>query len=120
MTDQDLKPADENVHITKEAADKFKEALAARQDLRQDGGFRLSVMGGGCSGLQYDLDFEDKEREGDRIFEEYGMKIFVDSKSYPYVKGITIDYLNELNKTGFVFLNPNAKGGCGCGESFNV
>lgn len=120
MTDQSLKPVDENIHITKEAADKFKEALTARSDLPQNGGFRFSVTGGGCSGLQYDLDFEDKEGEGDRIFEEYGVKIYVDPKSYPYVKGITIDYANELNKTGFIFNNPNAKGGCGCGESFNV
>ena len=120
MSDQNVKVADGNIHITEKAAKKFKEVLAARPDLPQNGGFRLGVYGGGCSGLQYDLDYENDEKEGDKIFEEYGVRIYIDPKSYPYLKGITIDYLDELNKTGFVFNNPNAAGGCGCGESFTV
>ena len=83
-------------------------------------GLRVSVVGGGCSGLSYKLDFSNEPKEGDKVFEQDGVKVFVDSKSYLFVKGLTLDYSGGLNGTGFGFHNPNAKKSCGCGSSFAV
>ncbi|MGM0478772.1 MAG: HesB/IscA family protein [Bacteroidota bacterium] len=86
-----------------------------------DGSFiRVGVQGGGCSGLMYDLDFDQEEREGDKIFEDNGVKIVVDKKSFLYLMGTTLDYSGGLNGKGFVFQNPNADRTCGCGESFSI
>ena len=82
-------------------------------------GVRLGVKGGGCSGLSYMLDFS-KEREGDNIIEQDGVKFYLDRKSTIYLKGIVLDYKEGLQGKGFVFTNPNATSTCGCGESFSV
>lgn len=81
---------------------------------------RVGVHGGGCSGLMYDLDFDHEEREGDKVFEDNGVKIVVDKKSFLYLVGTTLDYSGGLNGKGFVFSNPNADRTCGCGESFSI
>jgi iron-sulfur cluster assembly protein len=83
-------------------------------------GLRVGVRGGGCSGFTYFLEFEDEIEAKDRELESHGVKIIVDSKSYLYLMGIEIDYLDNLNGAGFKFNNPNAKRTCGCGESFSV
>ena len=88
---------------------------------RPEGSFiRVGVEGGGCSGLSYMLEFDDKMREGDQAFEDKGIKIVVDRKSFLYLVGTELEYSGGLNGKGFVFKNPNASRTCGCGESFSV
>ena len=93
--------------------------------LMQDDGFdptndyvRVGVKSGGCSGLSYDLKFDKSQIEGDKLFEDNGVKIVVDTKSFLYLIGTTLEYSGGLNGAGFVFNNPNANRTCGCGESF--
>jgi iron-sulfur cluster assembly protein len=81
---------------------------------------RVGVKSGGCSGLSYDLDFDKNQVEGDKVFEDNGVKIIVDKKSFLYLVGTTLEYSGGLNGTGFVFNNPNANRTCGCGESFSL
>jgi iron-sulfur cluster assembly protein len=83
-------------------------------------GLRVAVVGGGCSGLSYKLDFQENPTPNDKVFEIEGIKIFIDPKSFLYVKGLTLDYSGGLNGTGFNFKNPNATKSCGCGTSFAV
>lgn len=81
---------------------------------------RVGVKSGGCSGLSYDLKFDRKQMESDKVFEDNGVKIIVDTKSFLYLIGTTLDYSGGLNGSGFVFNNPNANRTCGCGESFSL
>ena len=81
---------------------------------------RVGVDGGGCSGLSYKLEFDNQIKEGDQVFEDKGIKIAVDKKSFLYLIGTELDYVGGLNGKGFVFNNPNASRTCGCGESFGV
>lgn len=81
---------------------------------------RVSVKGGGCSGLMYDLSFADTTQEGDQIFEDNGVKVLVDKRSLLYLLGTTLEFSDGLNGKGFHFVNPNATRTCGCGESFAV
>lgn len=98
-----------------------KQAIRLMEDDGKPNAFiRVGVEGGGCSGLMYQLDFDNEEREGDQAFEDNGIKIVVDKKSYLYLIGTTLDYSGGLNGKGFVFVNPNADRTCGCGESFSI
>ena len=81
---------------------------------------RVGVKSGGCSGLSYDLKFDNSQLEDDKVFEDNGVKIIVDKKSFLYLIGTTLEYSGGLNGTGFVFNNPNANRTCGCGESFSL
>ncbi|MFD2725001.1 HesB/IscA family protein [Hyunsoonleella rubra] len=81
---------------------------------------RVGVKSGGCSGLSYDLKFDKEQQDGDKVFEDNGVKIIVDKKSFLYLIGTTLEYSGGLNGTGFVFNNPNANRTCGCGESFSL
>ena len=81
---------------------------------------RVGVKGGGCSGLSYDLSFDTEMKEDDKVFEDNGMKVVVDKKSFLYLIGTELDYSGGLNGKGFIFKNPNANRTCGCGESFAV
>lgn len=81
---------------------------------------RVGVEGGGCSGLSYKLEFDNQMKEGDQQFEDKGIKIVVDRKSFLYLVGTELEYTGGLNGKGFVFNNPNANRTCGCGESFSV
>ena len=96
-------------------------------ELMSDDGFnsvtdfvRVGVKSGGCSGLSYDLKFDKEQKEDDKVFEDNGVKIIVDKKSFLYLIGTTLEYSGGLNGAGFVFNNPNANRTCGCGESFTV
>ena len=98
-----------------------KQALRLMEDEGKEGLFiRVGVQGGGCSGLMYQLTFDNQDQEGDKSFEDNGIKVVVDKKSYLYLIGTTLDYSGGLNGKGFVFQNPNADRTCGCGESFSV
>lgn len=79
---------------------------------------RLGVIGGGCSGLSYKVDLAEEPQEKDRVFEKDGVRVFVDPKSYLYLAGVELDYVESLTQSGFRFNNPNAKAACGCGSSF--
>jgi iron-sulfur cluster assembly protein len=85
-----------------------------------DSFIRVGVEGGGCSGLSYKLEFDSQKKEGDQLFEDKGIKIVVDRKSFLYLVGTELEYTGGLNGKGFVFNNPNANRTCGCGESFSV
>ena len=82
--------------------------------------FRITVQGGGCSGLMYELTFDDQVKEDDKSFKDNGMQVVVDKKSFLYLIGTTLDFSGGLNGKGFVFTNPNADRTCGCGESFSL
>ena len=84
-----------------------------------DHGLRMQVVGGGCSGFQYNLGF-DEQHDGDKVFEQYGLKVFIDPRSTLYLAGSTLDYKDGLMESGFKITNPNARSECGCGESFSV
>ncbi len=94
--------------------------LIKNENRPEDTFIRVGVAGGGCSGLSYKLEFDTLLKEGDQIFEDKGIKIVVDKKSFLYLIGTELDYSGGLNGKGFVFNNPNASRTCGCGESFGV
>ena len=106
------------IEITNNAAEKIK-SLMSKQGIT-DGCLRVGVKGGGCSGLSYTFGWERVARLGDEVFESHGAKIFVDKKSYTFLKGTTLDYDTALLTRGFVFHNPNATQSCGCGSSFGA
>jgi len=105
------------VFITPAAVDAVKNAI--KQEGEEGDSLRISVVGGGCSGFQYGLDFEKEARMDDLTLEFGGLSVFVDPVSASHLKGTTIDYISGLNGTGFKFNNPNAKKTCGCGSSFS-
>jgi len=107
------------IQISETAARKIR-TLMAKQGI-SDGGLRVGVKGGGCSGLSYTFSWERIERLGDEVFEgPEGAKIFVDKKSLLFLNGTVLDYDTNLISKGFVFYNPNAKSTCGCGSSFGA
>ncbi len=87
---------------------------------KPDGGLRLGVKGGGCSGLSYFVDWADGPAKLDHVFEQDGARVFVDPKSLVFLQGTVLEWQQTLMQTGFVFRNPNVKSACGCGESFTV
>ena len=94
--------------------------LMSEDNQPADAFVRVGVEGGGCSGLMYKLEFDTEMKEGDQAFEDNGVKIVVDKKSYLYLVGTELDYSGGLNGNGFNFINPNASRTCGCGESFSI
>jgi iron-sulfur cluster assembly protein len=108
------------VQVTDKALDRIRAALAKEGISPTEGGLRLGVQGGGCSGLSYKLRFETRPEEHDRIFQYGDVRVFVDPKSFPYLRGMTLDYQESLIERGFVFVNPNASRTCGCGSSFTA
>ncbi len=94
--------------------------LKHESHLSDDYMLRVGVVGGGCSGLSYNMDFDNEMKPGDQQFEDKGWKILVDMKSFLYLCGTELDFSDGLNGKGFAFINPNASRSCGCGESFAV
>lgn len=104
--------------LTETAAEKARTLM--ERDGREQYALRLKVVGGGCSGLQYQLMFDDQVGELDQEEECHGLRVVVDPKSAVYVVGTTIDYIDDLSRSGFKIDNPNATNTCGCGDSFGV
>lgn len=104
----------------RESAKSEVKRLLAETEAGANAFIRVGVKGGGCSGLMYNLDFDTEMKEGDKAFEDNGIKIVVDKKSYLYLIGTELDYSGGLNGKGFSFVNPNANRTCGCGESFSI
>jgi iron-sulfur cluster insertion protein len=102
-----------------EAAAKKVETLRLEEG-KPEWGLRLRVVGGGCSGFSYELGWEDAAQEGDQVVEAGGVKVYVDPASVQYVGGAQIDYVDSLYGSGFSINNPNSKGSCGCGHSFQA
>jgi iron-sulfur cluster assembly protein len=107
------------ITVTDKAKQRITE-LRSEEQRPETHNIRVSVKGGGCSGLMYDLGFDDKINPADQVFEDKGVKILVDKKSLLYLLGTTLDFTDGLNGKGFQFINPNASRTCGCGESFSV
>ena len=112
--------AEKGLHVTESAVKRIRTAMAKEGISPNEGGLRLGVSGGGCSGMSYVLKFESHPRERDRIFEFDGVRVFIDPKSFVYLRGVTLDYEETLIRQGFNFINPNASRSCGCGTSFSV
>jgi iron-sulfur cluster assembly protein len=106
--------------ITAKAGGEVQKFMEAEGVSPAEGGLRVAVQPGGCSGFKYSLLIEDKPAEDDLILPQEGYKVFVDPFSAQYLSGITIDYVSSMQGSGFTFKNPNATGGCGCGSSFSA
>lgn len=121
-TQQDNSPeagsAAPGVKLTPRAVEAVRK-IHAKEGLGTDHGLRLSVVGGGCSGFQYAMNF-DTRKDGDIVTELEGINVFVDEVSLPYIAGTTLDYVEGLHNAGFRFENPRASRTCGCGSSFSV
>ena len=107
------------ISVTEKAKERIQQ-LRVEEGHSANHNIRVSVKGGGCSGLMYDLNFDDATNPADEVFEDKGIKILVDKKSLLYLLGTTLDFSDGLNGKGFQFINPNASRTCGCGESFSV
>ncbi len=112
-------PATVPVTITKKAVD-MVQITKEQEGIDPSSGLRIAVRGGGCSGFEYALDFEDEVRDTDLVYDQEGLKVIVDPVSARYLAGTEIDYSLGMSGAGFKFNNPNAVGTCGCGSSFTV
>jgi iron-sulfur cluster assembly protein len=105
------------VTLTPDAIAKVKAILSEQ---KEEAGLRIAVLGGGCSGFQYQMTLEKESKEDDKVIDMEGLKVFIDSRSMLYLSGTEVDYIDGENGSGFKFDNPNAKDACGCGESFEA
>ncbi len=105
------------ITLTAKAIEMVKDAI--EKEGLAGWGIRVGVVGGGCSGFQYSMDFEKEAKDGDLTFEQTGIQLFIDPMSSMYLQGVTIDYVVGLQGAGFKFTNPNARTTCGCGSSFS-
>lgn len=107
------------INLTDKGAEKVQEFLFTQEPSGTVSGLRVGVRGGGCSGFQYMLAF-DEQRDGDTVVESHGLRLLVDEPSLPYVRGSTVNYVESLQGAGFKVENPNVVAACGCGSSFRV
>ena len=107
------------VSLTPPAVEMVKR-IRAKEGLSEGHALRVAVVGGGCSGFSYQLDFDDKAQDGDEVLQFDGVQVRIDPTSAQYLRGIQIDYVSSLSGGGFKFSNPNAKHTCGCGSSFSA
>jgi iron-sulfur cluster assembly protein len=113
-------PAPGGLQVTASAVKRIRVILAKEGISPEEGGLRLGVKGGGCSGLSYSVGFDSHPRERDNIFTFEDVRVFIDPKSFVYLQGMTLDYEETLIRQGFNFINPNSARSCGCGTSFSV
>lgn len=116
---QQATPA-KGIVVTEKALDRIRSAMAKENISPEQGGLRVGVQGGGCSGLSYNIRFDSQPRDRDRIFQFGDVRIFIDPKSFIYLHGMTLDYEETLMHQGFAFKNPNSQKSCGCGTSFTA
>jgi len=107
------------IEVTPRAIARIRTAMEKEGISPEQGGLRLGVQGGGCSGLSYNIRFDTQPRERDRVYEYDGVRVFVDPKSFLYLHGMILDYEETLMRQGFNFINPNSTKSCGCGSSFS-
>jgi iron-sulfur cluster assembly protein len=107
------------IEVTPRAIARIRIAMVKEGISPEQGGLRLGVQGGGCSGLSYNIRFDTQPRERDRVYEYDGVRVFVDPKSFLYLHGMILDYEETLMRQGFNFINPNSTKSCGCGSSFS-
>lgn len=107
------------VTLTPKAADMVR-ITREQEGMDPSQGLRVAVRGGGCSGFEYALDFETEARSNDYVYDQHGLKLYVDAVSARYLEGTTVDYVLGMSGAGFKFINPKAAGTCGCGSSFTV
>jgi iron-sulfur cluster assembly accessory protein len=105
------------ITLTPDAISKVKSILTER---KEEAGLRIAVVGGGCSGFQYQMTLDKEPNSDDKVIDIDGLKVYVDTRSLLYLNGTKVDYVDGLNGSGFKFDNPNAKASCGCGESFDA
>ena len=117
---QSVAPAQKGIEVTERALKRIRSAMAKEGISAEQGGLRLGVQGGGCSGLSYNIRFDTQPRERDRVYTYDGVRIFVDPKSFIYLHGMVLDYQETLMQQGFHFVNPNSTKSCGCGSSFSA
>lgn len=108
----------DDIQITEKAANRVKAIL--KSEGKEDHALRISVIGGGCSGMSYNMSFDNEQGEFDKVFECQGVKVYCDLKSWLYLKGTTVDFSDDILSGGFKISNPNASRTCGCGTSFSV
>lgn len=108
------------IKVSEQAKSKISQLMMESGQALEEGYVRVGVASGGCSGLSYKMDFDTEIKDSDKLFEDQGVRILVDKKSFLYLIGTTLEYSGGLNGKGFSFNNPNASRTCGCGESFAV
>ena len=108
------------IKVTEQAKNKIASLMQEEGSSIEESFVRVGVTSGGCSGLSYNLEFDNEQKPEDKVYEDNGVRILVDKKSFLYLVGMTLEYSGGLNGKGFVFNNPNASRTCGCGESFAV
>src|SRR6201993_3199823 len=108
------------IQVTDRAIKRIRIAMAKEGVSPTEGGLRLGITGGGCSGLSYNIRFDTQPRERDRIYQFDDVRVFVDPKSFIYLNGMILDYEETLMRQGFNFINPNSTRSCGCGSSFSA
>jgi iron-sulfur cluster assembly accessory protein len=118
LTDQTNPPKQSPLNLTDGAIAKVREIMATQDPL--PAGLRIGVVGGGCSGFQYSMSFENQAGMMDKVFKFDDLKVFVDATSLMYLSGCVVDYVETLEAAGFKFENPNVKSTCGCGSSFSA
>ena len=113
-------PNQKGIQVTDRAIQRIRVAMAKEGVSPTEGGLRLGITGGGCSGLSYNIRFDSQPRERDRIYQFGDVRIFVDPKSFIYLHGMILDYEETLMRQGFNFINPNSTKSCGCGSTFSA
>ena len=113
-------PNQKGIQVTERALKRIRIAMAKEGVSPAEGGLRLGIQGGGCSGLSYNIRFDSQPRERDRVYNFEDVRVFVDPKSFIYLHGMILDYEETLMRQGFNFINPNSTKSCGCGSSFSA
>lgn len=120
MSELNVLNSQKGIQVTDRAVKRIRVAMAKEGISPTEGGLRLGVQGGGCSGLSYNIKFDSQPRERDRVFNFEDVRVFVDPKSFLYLSGMTLDYEETVIRRGFNFINPNSSKSCGCGTSFSA
>ncbi len=117
---ENVEPDQKSIKVTERALKQIRIAIAKEGISPEEGGLRLGIQGGGCSGLSYKMTFDAHPRERDHLYQFEDVRVFVDPKSLVYLNGTILDYEETLIRQGFNFINPNSTKSCGCGSSFSV